>query len=193
MNYFDMIKSAMNTVNMNKINLANSIINEITTEYKPLIVFGNGGSAAIANHAVADFTKGVYEDSEHEFAFPAISLCSNVPLITAISNDIGNRFIFSRQLNYLKLRSAVVLAISSSGNSTNTIDGIHEANERGYSTVALVGFDGGYIKRNNIADVCIHVDANNYGVVEDVHMMIVHMLAQEARKIVVKNPFTQKL
>lgn len=155
-----------------------------------LYIFGNGGSAAIANHWVCDFTKGINEDTaEHA---NAISLSSNIELISAIANDIGYEYIFSKQLEYARPNYRdVVFAISSSGNSPNIIRGIEKAKELGACTVAFTGFTGGVAA--TIADISVHVPAHNYGVVEDVHMMILHAISQRIRTSAATNPSKLKL
>ena len=148
-----------------------------------LYTMGNGGSAAIAEHFVCDYSKGINTDGgiNPGSCGRAVSLSSNLPLITAISNDIGYDKVFSEQLKYLQDDSALVLAVSSSGNSPNIINGLNQAREIGYETIALVGFDGGAVLRDDLADVIVHVNVNNYGVVEDTHHVIMHSLTQQIR------------
>lgn len=151
---------------------------KLARDCKTLYIFGNGGSAAIANHWVCDFAKGINEDTNR--GATAISLSSNIPLITAIANDIGYEFIFSKQLEYMKpTKNDVVFAISSSGNSKNIINGINTAMKLGMYTVAFTGFTGGEAAK--LADTSVHIPANNYGIVEDLHMMILHYISQRIR------------
>lgn len=143
-----------------------------------LYIFGNGGSAAIANHWVCDFAKGINEDTSRKAT--AISLSCNVPLMTAIANDIGYEFVFSKQLEYMRpSKDDVVFAVSSSGNSKNIVRGIEKAKELGLHTVAFTGFTGGAAAA--VADTSVHVPAHNYGIVEDMHMMILHAISQRIR------------
>jgi phosphoheptose isomerase len=178
--YFNKTKKAMDSIDMDILKKVIRNYSRIVTNISPLLIFGNGGSAAIANHAATDLTKAIYEDGNYTFS--AISLCSNIPLITAISNDIGYTEVFSRQIKYLDLPTADVLAISSSGNSQNVINGLTIAKTHNYYTAALVGFDGGEILASQLADDIIHVKSDNYGIIEDCHMMIIHAIAQEIRK-----------
>lgn len=146
--------------------------------YKGIFIFGNGGSASIANHWVCDAAKGICEDTSIECKI--ISLSTNVSLISAIANDIGYEFIFSKQLEYMKpLVSGLAIAVSSSGNSKNIIEGLKTAKSLGLSTVALTGFSGG--EASKVADVSIHVNSDNYGIVEDCHMSILHSISQRIR------------
>lgn len=155
-----------------------------------LYIFGNGGSAAVANHWVCDFAKGINEDTTRSAT--AVSLSCNVPLITAIANDIGYEYVFSKQLEYMRPTSDdVVFAVSSSGNSKNIVRGIEKAKELGMLTVAFTGFTGGQAAA--IANVNVHVPAHNYGIVEDMHMMILHAISQRIRFECAKDPKGIKL
>lgn len=155
-----------------------------------LYIFGNGGSAAIANHWVCDFMKGVNEDTDRKVK--ATSLSSNIPLITAIANDLGYDQIFSKQLEYLQpTRDDVVIAISASGNSKNIIRALEKANELGVHTIALTGFYGGIASA--IANTNVHVPVYNYGIVEDIHMMILHAISQRIRSKYAIDPSSLKL
>jgi D-sedoheptulose 7-phosphate isomerase/D-glycero-D-manno-heptose 1,7-bisphosphate phosphatase len=149
------------------------------TYRKPVLVFGNGGSAAIAEHFSCDHTKGVWHDTNLKSCVHSLS--SNLPLITAIANDYSYEDVFSKQIEYCSAPAAVVVAISSSGNSPNIIQALKTAEAKGYVTIAMVGFDGGVVVRENLAWKTIHVPSNNYGVVEDCHQIIMHMMAQKIR------------
>jgi phosphoheptose isomerase len=101
-------------------------------------------------------------------------------LITALANDVSYEQVFSEQIKYHE--PSLAIAVSSSGNSKNIVNGINTARALGAKTLALVGFHGGEILRTDAADCILHVPAENYGVVEDCHMMILHSLAQKIRR-----------
>ncbi len=134
---------------------------------------GNGGSSAIADHLVCDFTKGCH--TEHS-KLKSFSLNSNTPLFTAISNDLSYKDSFSKQLEYYIDDGDIILLISSSGNSENIVNAIDYANNKGITSIALTGFDGGEAK--NKATFNIHVPIDNYGIIEDIHQSLVHVIAQ---------------
>lgn len=162
----------------------------VASSCRNLYIFGNGGSAAIANHWVCDYAKGINEDTRRGAS--AVSLSSNVPLITAIANDIGYEYVFSKQLEYLRPDpSDAVFAVSSSGNSRNVVRGIEKARQLGLTTVALTGFTGGEASR--AADISVHVPTDNYGVVEDVHMMVLHAISQRIRYEGARDPESLRL
>ena len=143
-----------------------------------IFVAGNGGSSAISEHFTCDHMKSVYNDTHFTPQF--INLTSNVSLLTAIGNDIGYDCIFSEQLNYLADSGDVLIVISSSGNSPNIVKALGTANRMGLTTIALTGFTGGAAK--TIAKHNIHIPFNNYGVCEDCHQIIMHILAQYIRQ-----------
>ena len=135
---------------------------------------GNGGSAAIADHTVCDCSKGTHVPGVAPFR--TISLASNVPMLTALANDISYDAVFSEQLKYYMTDKDALLVVSSSGNSPNVVNACEYAKAEGVPTVAFVGFKGG--KLAEVADVTVHIAVDNYGIVEDTHQSLIHMLTQ---------------
>ena len=140
-----------------------------------IFFLGNGGSAATADHFANDL--GVCASPEGIIPFRAISLTSNSALITCLGNDLGYEYIFSGQLRSLMRPGDVVVGISASGNSPNAVKALEYAAANGGIAVALVGFDGGIMK--NIASHVIHIETEKgeYGPVEDVHMVLDHLIS----------------
>ena len=139
---------------------------------------GNGGSAAIANHLQCDHVKGVRTTTD--LVPRVVSLSTNVELLTAIANDLGYEDVFAYQLQSQSGPGDVLIAISSSGRSPNIVRALTWARDHGLRTIALTGFDGGDARA--VAEVVIHVDGANYGIVEDLHQTIMHALAQYIRQ-----------
>jgi D-sedoheptulose 7-phosphate isomerase/D-glycero-D-manno-heptose 1,7-bisphosphate phosphatase len=139
---------------------------------------GNGGSAAIANHLQCDHLKGIRTTTD--LAPRVVSLSSNIELITAIANDLAYEDIFSYQLQSQSAAGDVLISISSSGSSPNILRALTWARDHDLRTIALTGFSGG--EAMTIADVAIHVNGANYGVVEDLHQAVMHALAQYIRQ-----------
>ena len=136
-----------------------------------LFVAGNGGSAAIAEHLMCDFMKGA--------GLKVISLCSNVSLLTALANDIEYAEIFRAKLKMFgSCQRDCLFLISSSGNSPNVINAAKYAEEISMSVIGLTGFSGGELR--SLSDVSLHISAHNYGIVEDSHQAIMHILTQWA-------------
>jgi D-sedoheptulose 7-phosphate isomerase len=175
--YMRLLAEAVKTVDSAAIAAAGRLVVSAAKADRHIFSCGNGGSAAIANHLVCDCLKGIRSDTALR---PKVhSFSSNVELITAISNDIGNDQIFSFQLESMASRGDVLIAISSSGASPNIVSTLTAAKEMGLSTIAMTGFSGG--ESAKIADVNLHVDCQNYGIVEDIHQSMMHILAQYSR------------
>ncbi len=144
-----------------------------------IYVCGNGGSAAIANHLLCDFAKGIQTDTD---ILPrVISLSANLELITAIANDICFDDCYVYQLKTAAREGDVLLTISSSGDSENVVKAIVWANENKLKTISLTGFDGG--RSASMASINLHVLGDNYGVIEDTHQSIMHILSQYLRQL----------
>ena len=172
--YADRLKEALNTVDANALDRARALIEAASHAGKRVYSIGNGGSAAIADHLCCDFTKGTHA-SGHP-VIDAVSMASNVALYSAIANDFGFETVFSKQVDFLGREGDVLVAISSSGNSPNIVAAVEAAHARGISTVGMSGFRGGRL--NDVAQVPLFVNANNYGIVEDAHQALMHILAQ---------------
>ena len=142
-----------------------------------LWVAGNGGSAAIADHTVCDASKGTYVEGQTPLR--SVSLSANGPMITALGNDIGYDVVFSEQLRYYLEDDDALLVVSSSGNSPNVVEACKYARDRGVPTIAFVGFQGGELAR--LADHVVHVPVDNYGMAEDAHQSLMHVLTQYLR------------
>ena len=157
------------------------VFDEVTARGGTVWVAGNGGSAAIADHTVCDCTKGTH--MEGHAPFRTISLTSNVAMLTALGNDISFDAVFSEQLKYYLKEEDAVLLVSSSGNSPNVVAACDYANSKGVPTIAFVGFKGG--KLGEMAKHTVHIAIDNYGIVEDTHQSLIHMLTQymKARKV----------
>lgn len=170
------------------INNASWLIENTIKSNRHIYVCGNGGSAAIANHLVCDCQKGISTNTN--LCPKIVSLSSNVPIITAIANDIGYEEVFSHQLNNYLNEMDLVITISSSGNSPNIKKAIQTAHNHNVPVISFCGFDGGASLES---EVTVHVKENNYGIVEDCHQMIMHMIAQNIRHKNllpdVKNPY----
>ena len=162
---------ASNFKNLDK--AANAIISTIKNNNN-IYVCGNGGSAAIANHYVVDFLKFFRENSSYK---PKIySLSNSIEAITAISNDISYDKIFSYQAENLCKKNDLIIIISSSGNSKNVIELINFAKSKKIKTIGFSGFRGGYLKKNS--NISIHINAENYGISEDSHHILMHGILQ---------------
>ncbi len=140
-----------------------------------IFFMGNGGSAATSDHFANDLN--VCASPEGQPPFKSLSLSSNSAYLTCLGNDFGYESIFARQLKNLMKASDVVVGISASGNSPNVVNALEYASQKGGIPVAIVGFDGGQMKK--IAKHVIHVksEKGEYGPVEDLHMILDHLIS----------------
>lgn len=140
---------------------------------RQVFVAGNGGSAATASHIATDWAKTAERSGKR--LLRCLSLTDNVPFMTAIANDLGYEDVFVRQLqNYLRPGDVVVL-ISGSGNSPNLLKAARFARRKRAVSVGMTGFSGGRLRK--IVDHCLHVESDQYGVIEDLHMAAGSILA----------------
>jgi D-sedoheptulose 7-phosphate isomerase len=154
-----------------------SVVDTVLSRSGTLWVCGNGGSAAIADHTVCDTTKGTHVDGKPPIR--SVSLASNGPMLTALANDLAYERVFSEQLKFYLADSDAVLLVSSSGNSPNVVEACRYANDRGVPTIAFVGFKGG--KLAELAKHVVWIPVENYGIVEDAHQSLIHVLTQYLR------------
>jgi D-sedoheptulose 7-phosphate isomerase/D-glycero-D-manno-heptose 1,7-bisphosphate phosphatase len=176
--YADEIAQAAKSADGAALDRAAAILLEAYAGGRRVFSCGNGGSAAIANHLQCDHIKNVRACTD--LAPRVQSLCANVELLTAIANDTAYDNVFAYQLQSLSEPGDVLIAVSSSGRSPNIVCALAWARDHGLRTIALTGFTGGDAR--TLADVTIHVEAANYGIVEDLHQAIMHALAQFIRQ-----------
>ena len=176
--YAEEMARAAKTVNSEAFDRAASVLIEAYKLGARMFSCGNGGSASIANHAQCDHVKGVRTDTD--LAPQVLSLSTNVELLTAIANDVGYDHVFVYQLQSQARPGDVLMAVSSSGRSPNIVHALAWARDHDLHTVAITGFDGGSAR--DVAEVSVHVDSTNYGIVEDLHQAIMHALAQYVRQ-----------
>lgn len=138
-----------------------------------LFFFGNGGSAADAQHLAAEFVNRYLIDRP---PLPAIALTTDTSILTSISNDFSFNEIFSKQLKALGKEGDVAIGISTSGNSSNIIKAFEVAKEMGIKTVALTGNDGGEMAK--MANVSLIVPSTSTPRIQEAHILIGHILCE---------------
>jgi D-sedoheptulose 7-phosphate isomerase len=156
-----------------------SILRKARETGRRIFVFGNGGSAATASHMACDFGKNTRSPARRQMRI--ISLNDNIPTMMAYANDEGYENVFSEPIISLAEEGDIVIAISGSGNSPNVLKGLQTANQLGLKTIGLTGFAGG--KLISMVDTCVVVPSESMEQIEDVHMIIDHLLTGLLRSV----------
>ncbi|MCK5595364.1 D-sedoheptulose 7-phosphate isomerase [bacterium] len=154
------------------VKMVNSIADALGRGGK-LLVFGNGGSAADAQHMAGEL---VGRFQLERSALPAIALTTDSSIITSISNDYGFNEIFSRQIDALGTQGDVALGISTSGNSENVLAGIRKAKSMKLATIGFSGGKGGELSK--IADLCFNAPSSSTPRVQEAHITIIHIICK---------------
>ena len=150
--------------------LAEAVIEAYRAKRK-VILFGNGGSAADAQHIACELV-GRFE--KERTALPAIALSTNTSTLTAIGNDYGYEAIFARQVEAFVKEGDIVIGISTSGDANNVLEGLKVAKEKGAKTVGLSGKSGGRLK--DLVDLCLIVPSNITPRIQEAHITIGHII-----------------
>ena len=157
-------------------NQLSKIIEIIIDAYKngnKVVIFGNGGSAADSQHFAAELI-GRYRKERR--SLPAIALTTDSSIITALGNDYGFEYVFSRQCESIVKKNDIVFAISTSGNSPNVINGIITSKKIGAITIGLTGGDGGNLQR--LVDYSLIVSSTSTARIQEVHGTIIHIICE---------------
>jgi len=170
--------NTLNTLTIANLEKVFEVLWEAYKKNKKIYVIGNGGSAATASHYVCDLGKGTSVPGEKRLKI--MSLNDNVAHMTAISNDISYNEVFKEQLENLLEPEDVLICISASGNSPNIVEAVNYANSIAVTTIGILGFNGGKVKELTTTNIV--VDNFNYGQVEDIHLILGHVISQYFRK-----------
>jgi D-sedoheptulose 7-phosphate isomerase len=167
-----------------KVGVVEAVISAIVKSLRSggkILLFGNGGSAAEAQHFAAELVNKFLKERP---ALPAISLTTDTSTITSIGNDMSFDRIFSRQIEALGRKGDVAIALSTSGNSPNIIEGLKAAKKIGMVTIALTGEGGGKIAVTPGAapDYLIDVPSTSTPRIQEIHLVVLHILAEEIEK-----------
>ncbi|ODR88365.1 SIS domain-containing protein [Sinorhizobium alkalisoli] len=175
--YYRHMSAAVTSCDFDQLDRIAALMAETIAASRFIYVCGNGGSAGIANHSLCDFLKCVRTDTDLK---PRVmSLSAHTEMNSALANDISYGEVFAYQLESMARPGDMLLTISSSGDSENVVRAIETARTIGIKTVSFTGFGGG--RSRDAADFNMHVDAHNYGVVEDMHQSFLHILTQYLR------------
>jgi D-sedoheptulose 7-phosphate isomerase len=150
------------------------ILQEARVSGRQVFIMGNGGSASTATHFVCDLAKNTRRDELPHFR--VIGLTDNMAMFSAYANDEGYEHVFEAQLANLIDANDIVIGISASGNSGNVLNAMSLAKQHGAVTIGFTGFDGGRL--SELVEVNIHVDSHVIEHVEDIHLMLEHMIVK---------------
>jgi D-sedoheptulose 7-phosphate isomerase len=177
-NYLERLRSALVAIPPDQVEEFSGRLYRAYKDGRQVFVLGNGGSASTASHMAADLGKNTIGPNMRRFRI--LSLNDNVPLMTALANDLGYHRVFAEQLVNLIRAGDVLVAISGSGNSPNVLRAIAYAREQCAQVVGLLGFGGG--RAAELCDTAIVVDSEDYGVIEDAHLVLNHILVEYFRE-----------
>ena len=172
--YLDGLRALLDRFDIETFEAITNILIDSYHSEKSIFIMGNGGSASTASHFAADVNKGCCLDLEKKFK--VICLNDNIPTMLALANDLAYEAVFIEQLKNFFKSEDVVIGISGSGNSENVIKAVSYAKENGGRTIGFTGFAGGKLSR--IVDIAFIAKVDDMQKIEDLHMIIVHMIMQ---------------
>jgi D-sedoheptulose 7-phosphate isomerase len=143
-----------------------------------ILVFGNGGSATQSSHLAAELVNKFYFERK---GLPAIALTSNMANVTSIANDMGFKYIFSRQLETLGQKGDIAMGLTTSGKSANVLEALKSARRMNMKTIALCGRNTRPLQNLDI-DVIVNVKSENTPVIQEMHLFILHTIAEILEK-----------
>ena len=172
--YVDNLTNILNNLDTNSIVQIKDALESTIKNKSKIYILGNGGSAATSSHMANDLSVGLKLRDIR--SFDVESLSDNSSVCTAIANDIGYENIFYAQIKNKIKKDDVLIAISCSGNSENIIKAVEYAKEKNTTIIGLTGFEGGKLKE--LSDINYHIDTTKgeYGLVEDAHMILDHII-----------------
>jgi D-sedoheptulose 7-phosphate isomerase len=173
-NYISTLKHTMDKLPPHLIVEVIEVLQHARLEGRQIFIMGNGGSASTASHFVCDLAKNTRREGLPHFR--VIGLTDNMAIFSAYANDEGYESVFASQLSNLIAPGDVVIGISASGNSKNVLNAMDVAKGHGAVTIGFTGFDGGRLGR--MVDINIHVQSHIIEHVEDIHLMLEHMIVK---------------
>ncbi|MDA7967123.1 SIS domain-containing protein [Ruegeria sp.] len=175
--YFSALAKAAQHSDLSALDQVANLLTETIAAGNFIYICGNGGSAGIANHSLCDFLKCVRTDTDLKPRF--MSLSAHTEMNSALANDISYADVFAYQLQSMARPGDLLWTVSSSGDSENVVRALEVAKPLGMQSISFTGFSGG--RSRTQADVNVHVEADNYGIIEDIHMSFIHILTQYLR------------
>lgn len=182
--YITGLKSTLDRLPLDSIHQAIMILHQARLHHRSVFILGNGGSASTASHFVCDLSKNTRKAGWPNFR--VLALTDNMASFSAYANDEGYESVFAGQLASFVQPEDVVIGISTSGNSGNVLAAIELANQVNAMTIGFTGFDGGRLGK--LVKLNIHVASDNIEQVEDVHLMLEHLICTCLRHLTKEGP-----
>ena len=176
--YISSLQETLNHLPVDSIARVVDILQEARVSGRQVFIMGNGGSASTATHFVCDLAKNTRRDDLPHFR--VVGLTDNMAIFSAYANDEGYEHVFEAQLDNLLNPGDIVIAISASGNSKNVLNAMNLARQRNAVAIGFTGFDGGRLQ--SLVDVQVHVESQVIEHVEDIHLMLEHMIVKTLKE-----------
>ena len=182
-NYITTLHQTIDLLPQPLVGVVVEILEQARLRGRQVFIMGNGGSASTASHFVCDLAKNTRHAGLPDYR--VIGLTDNMAIFSAYANDEGYETVFANQLASLVDPGDIVIGISASGNSKNVLHAMQEASKRHTTKIAFTGFDGGQLAQ--LVDLNIHVKSNIIEHVEDIHLMLEHMIVRAIKDMNAQN------
>jgi D-sedoheptulose 7-phosphate isomerase len=186
-NYIALLQQTIDQLPKEKIVKVIDLLYSARFSGRQVFIMGNGGSASTASHFVCDLSKNTRHDGWPRYK--VVGLSDNMAVLSAYANDEGYENVFCEQLANLLLPDDIVIAISASGNSRNVVNAIQYAKSQNAFTIGFTGFDGGIL--GTLVDIDLHINSNIIEHVEDLHLVLEHMIIKSLKERVNAETMTQ--
>jgi D-sedoheptulose 7-phosphate isomerase len=185
-NYITLLQQTIDQLPKDKIVRVIDLLYSARFSGRQVFIMGNGGSASTASHFVCDLSKNTRREGWPRYK--VIGLSDNIAVFSAYANDEGYENVFCEQLANLLLPDDIVIAISASGNSRNVVNAIQYAKNQNALTIGFTGFDGGIL--GTLVDINLHINSNIIEHVEDLHLVLEHMIIKSLKERVESESMT---
>jgi D-sedoheptulose 7-phosphate isomerase len=177
-NYIALLQQTIDQLPKEKIAEVIDLLHSARFSARQVFIMGNGGSASTASHFVCDLSKNTRREGWPRYK--VIGLSDNMAVFSAYANDEGYENVFCEQLANLLLPDDIVIAISASGNSRNVVSAVQYAKSQNAFVIGFTGFDGGILGK--LVDIDLHIDSNIIEHVEDLHLVLEHMIIKSLKE-----------
>ena len=188
-NYVSQLQQTLNQLPNDRIVQVIDLLHSARLAGRKIFIMGNGGSASTATHFVCDLAKNTRKEGWPHYK--VIGLADNMAIFSAYANDEGYENVFAQQLANLVMPQDIVIGISASGHSKNVLNAMLLAKSQDATTIGFTGFDGGRL--SSMVDINIHVNSNIIEHVEDIHLVLEHMIVKALREQVYSETMTEIL